>query len=363
LDERCVFKPIDPFLQAVQRMCSKSPPRVLVTHIEAKSGAPYTACGPITVGSRPWYDREYTMCGDVSGELNGGVLIQTAMEDKARTEWDFCSFVVNQPCYVYLLVVRNFNSQASEPTTGGEWLPKSFDLLSAKMSLDWHHHADLAVWRSKQVIPRGKVIIGGPSSQYNYSIVIKSCYSSMTFPSPQPRRIRLYSDFFQQLPDSILYSQQAFGTTSHSEYQSSEAQCCMLSVADFNADTTTSLKRKREEEISIDAFLSVDTSLDDPQDAPALLSPDLSDESDDSSKAKRKKVQQWYESVGPNQINIPPLENMMDPDMSSQFTMSKPLNNHFMIKPGALTNNSIYTIKPDALTNSHFTMGTVGVLS
>ena len=204
VDERCVFKPSDPILQAIQRKKAAPPPRVLVTQVEAKSGAEYTTAGLITSESYPWFDRDYKLTGDISGELHGGVLIQTAMDDKARTEWDFCSFVVNQPCYVYLLVVRHLNSASTKPLTGGEWLPKSFDLLSASLAVDWHHPADFAVWRSKQVVPRGKVIIGGPSSQYNYSIVIKSCHSSMTFPSPKPRRIQLYSDFFNRLPDSIV---------------------------------------------------------------------------------------------------------------------------------------------------------------
>lgn len=286
-DKLWVHKPSDPVVQYFKHSMTAPPPKVLVTQIETRSGAQYRTAGVIKAGSCPWFDRNYKIRGVLTGELSGGVLVQTAMEDKARIEWDFCSFVVNQPCYVYLLVVRNFSLQIGKPSVGGEWLVKSFHNLSATVSLDWHHRAEISVWRSKQVVPRGKVIIGGLGGEFNYSIVIKSCHSSMTYPSPGPRRIQLYSEFFSALPDSITdpYKQ---GCT---QQQVDDPLSAML------PSSPKGIKRKRSMDFSVDvdSFLSVDTQQG--ESTPALLSPDLSDEScDDSSKLKKTKPNEWLDT-------------------------------------------------------------------
>ena len=82
--------------------------------------------------------------------------------------------------------------------------------------------------------------------------------------------------------------------------------------------------------VDVDSFLRVDTSLEE-EEAPALLSPDLSDESDDSSKAKRIKLDQWYAGIassGKQDHGNVYVDNMMmqkKPLIGPHFTAVTPL--------------------------------------
>eukprot|EP00462_Mataza_sp_D1_P003028 CAMPEP_0175110332 /NCGR_PEP_ID=MMETSP0086_2-20121207/14006_1 /TAXON_ID=136419 /ORGANISM="Unknown Unknown, Strain D1" /LENGTH=327 /DNA_ID=CAMNT_0016388387 /DNA_START=61 /DNA_END=1041 /DNA_ORIENTATION=+ len=290
VDERKIYKPADPFSSLLRKKVRR-PPLVGVSHIQVQSDAPYKLAGPLHANSRPWYDRDHRITGALTGELESGVLIQTCMEDRDRDEWNFCSFVVDQPCYVYLLVVRSKEAcETDGPTIGGDWLERSFDCLSSTVELDWDEPADLAVWRSKQVVSRGKVIIGGPSSNWNYSIVIKSIYSSMLAPSVKPRTVQLYSDFFNLLPDSIVDPYRKEHTQVAGRFEYPKASPTTLEIEKH-------MKRKRHDSPSclnmVDSFFTVHSNTCDPN-VPGLLSPELSEESDpDSLQVKRAKPNDW----------------------------------------------------------------------
>jgi hypothetical protein len=71
----------------------------LLTNVQVSSGKTYPV-GQIAPGSRVYTDRAYTFV-EAPGYLNGAAFIQTANDDKKRTDPAYLSFDVAEPAALW----------------------------------------------------------------------------------------------------------------------------------------------------------------------------------------------------------------------------------------------------------------------
>ena len=132
---------------------------VTITNLSVASGKPYEIVYEgLSEGAPVYIDRQYTITG-YPASLEGAVYIQTANDDKRRTESDFLSFEVNQDVTVY---VAHDLRIANKPAWLDEFAQTGDDLLTS----------DAVFTIFAKDFPVGVVTLGGNAGSGNSSMYV-----------------------------------------------------------------------------------------------------------------------------------------------------------------------------------------------